>query len=478
MKVPGYSLTLVGSFCVVLACRVEALAQEAELLPSRTAPYYEYVATWPDAISSKVSKKLALKFDTWDKPYANDEGKAVVDQINTWFQEGTAAGLSQDAFRSFDSNHSKVGSVYPQMTMASPIADYRPAHQAIFSDRITFGVQSLGFHTSVFDEAMAIVEFHDRCQILDRVKPSHLKRKVGVDWPIIEASFYRALYESNCLLICPAVWNYQIREDGSHHDNVSFLSPFFLYSLGKSGSDSYLMKPILFAGASLSPELKTRMLRTGTYVPSLLGLFKRQLGEGDLLSLTAHPSAYALPESGPFLRPLVERAHGLTHIPPVTRLRLIGEPNGDLVLASERYLVTAALREGQTLDLEIDLGPSWVDSGQKLVAAEGKILREPDSTETLKAELKKLLVEFTERHPLVEQTRARIKKAQQQQSTLTKVKGHESRWKLRVPWQSMSSTTGLKRTDVVFVANDGTYQGAPAYVSVRHLQHADRWLRE
>ena len=154
-----------------------------------------------------------------------------------------------------------------------------------------------------------------------------------------------------------------------------------------------------------------------------------------------------------------------------------GKPN-DLVLVNERYLITSALREGQTLEMEIDLSDSWTDAGKKLVAAEGKILREPDSTATLKAELKKLLVEFTERHPLVEQTRARIKKAQGQQSTLIRVVGQETRWRLRVPWQPMSTTTGLKRTDVVFVASDGTYQGAPAYVSVRHLQRSDRWLRE
>ncbi len=462
----------------VLACLQGAYAQDADLLPSRSAPYYEYVATWPNAISSKVSKKSPLKFESWDKPYGDDAGKAVVDQINTWFEEGSAAGLSQDAFRSFDSDHSKVGAVYPQMTMAKPVADYRPAQQAIFSERVTFGVQSLGFHTSVFDEAMAIVEFHDRCKILEQVKPSHLKRKVGVERPVIEASFYRALYESNCLLICPAVWNYQVRQDGSHHDNLSFLSPFFLYSLGKSGSDSYLMKPILYAAASLPSDLKTRMLRTGTYVPSLLGLFKGQLGEGDLLKVTAHPSAYALPETGLFLEPLINKVHELKHIPPVTRVSLVGGKSNDLVLANERYLITSALREGQTLELKIDLSDSWTDAGKKLVAAEGKILREPDSTATLKAELKKLLVEFTERHPLVEQTRARIKKAQGQQSTLTRVVGQETRWRLRVPWQPMSTTTGLKRTDVVFVASDGTYQGAPAYVSVRHLQRSDRWLRE
>jgi hypothetical protein len=470
--------TQAASLCYIVASVLAAQAQDTDILPSRAAPYYEYVATWPDAISGKVSKKLPLKYESWDKPYGDEAGKAAVDQINSWFEDGSAAGLSQDAFRSFDSNHSKVGSVYPQMTMAKPIADYRPANEAIYSNRVTFGVQSLGFHKSVFNEAMAIAEFHDRCSILERVKPSHLKRKIGVGRPVVDASFYRALYESNCLLICPAVWNFQVRQDGGYNDNLSFLSPFFLYSVGKSGSDSYLMKPILYAAASFSPELKTRMLRSGTYVPSLLGLFKAQLGGGDLLSAAAHPSAYTLPESGPFLELLINKAHKLKHIPPVTRVRCVGEKPDDLVLVEERYLITSALREGEVLELEIDLSDSWTDVGQKYLAAEGKILREPDGTETLQADLKKLLVEFTERHPLVEQTRARIKKAQKKQSTLAKVAGHESRWRLRVPWQSMCNTTGLKRTDVVFVANDGTYDGAPAYVSVRHLQQSDRWLRE
>ena len=88
------------------------------------------------------------------------------------------------------------------------------------------------------------------------------------------------------------------------------------------------------------------------------------MGGGDLLSAAAHPSAYTLPESGPFLELLINKAHKLKHIPPVTRVRCVGEKPDDLVLVEERYLITSALREGEVLELEIDLSDK-TSSGQK-----------------------------------------------------------------------------------------------------------------
>ena len=72
-------------------------------------PLSNYVIDWPEYISNNVTRKLPLTFASGDKPYANAAGKAMIDQINRWFEEGTAAGLSQDTFRSFDSNHSRIG---------------------------------------------------------------------------------------------------------------------------------------------------------------------------------------------------------------------------------------------------------------------------------------------------------------------------------------------------------------------------------
>jgi hypothetical protein len=220
------------------ACRGACEERSAQLT---SPPLTEYVATWPDGISHKVTSKPPLIFKDWDRPYANDTGKMVMMPINAWFKDGTGAGLTQDMFRSFDNNHSKTAAVYPHLTMADPVMGYQSAKEAVFAKRVTFGVQSLGFHESPFGEPMAIPEYHDRCQILAALDVAHLDRRTGFTSPSLDTSLYRAFYETNFLFIGPAVWNYKIQGNGQHFDNLSFLTLFYLSSVGKSGSDAYLI---------------------------------------------------------------------------------------------------------------------------------------------------------------------------------------------------------------------------------------------
>lgn len=465
-----------------------ALAEESSIFTSR--PLIDYVQSWPAADVDKRPESKPLLFQTWDQPYAHASGEQVVTRINQWYAEGRAAGLYQDGFRSFDDNHSKVGNVYPQLRVATPVPDYNPASERVFKERVTFGVQSLGLHRSPFGEALAIPEFHYRCAILEAVAPGHLQRVVGISKAPGEPELYRALYEGNCLLVRPAVWNYEILSGDAVRDELCFLTPFFLYSVGKSGSDARLLKPILYAAAALPPALKTRMLRTGTYVPSVLGIFKHGVGGGSLRVPQAHVAAYPLPEEAeaaprgvPFLEGLIERAQGLKHIPAVTAMSVSPSADGKEAVLGHgaayfqdfRNLIAVSLGEGQQLDVEIDLSSSWTDVGQQLTSTHAAILREPQSVSELEAALKDLLVDYTERHPLVIQKRAEIAEARSGGgATLTRVSGRLDRWRLKVPWSA--ARQGLKRTDVLFLANDGTYDGAPAYVSVRHLQRGEKWL--
>ncbi|MFT5187673.1 MAG: hypothetical protein ACI957_000688 [Verrucomicrobiales bacterium] len=234
------------------------------------------------------------------------------------------------------------------------------------------------------------------------------------------------------------------------------------------------------------------MLRTGTYTPTLLGLFKNELG-GDLRSPSAHQSAFKLPieadekegiDNALFLEGLVNRAHGLMHTPPVTRmtmnskLRLVFPKGGSekVFFKNHDYLITAARQEGQALEFEMDLSKSRMDEGKSMKGHFAAILREPESGATAEEELKRLLVKYTERHPSVIQLRERISEAKGHRSSLTKVDGKKGHYRLRVAWQKAASAESLKRTDVVFLANDGEYDGAPAYISIRHLQTTDDWL--
>ena len=169
-------------------------------------------------------------------------------RINAWYEEGTAAGLWQDTFRSFDDGHSSLRQVYPQLTFLEAIRTYHDPCGGIFGPRVTVGVQSLGVRDG---GTWAVADYAARSAI----RAAHETGSVN---PVQSQSFYRLLYERNFLLVAPAVGSF-----ADTADRFRFLSPFYLHSVGRSGTDARLLKPLVFAAAALPPDLKTRMLRQG-----------------------------------------------------------------------------------------------------------------------------------------------------------------------------------------------------------------------
>ena len=203
----------------------------------------------------------------------------------------------------------------------------------------------------------------------------------------------------------------------------------------------------------MPPSLETRILRRGLLVPTLMHLFKQHYA-GGLRGDDAHVPAFTLPpearadwgQGAERLSALVDAAHGLTHIPPVARL-------GGVTLGVEdstrpRYAraaysrigphhVAVVLRPGETLDLDFDLSESFVDAGRSIREYSARLLRGPGE--------------------------------------LVKRSGDGARWNLRVAWSPALPGGGL-RTDVVLLVSDGSYDSAPAYVSIKHVQPFERKL--
>ena len=353
-------------------------------------------------------------------------------RINAWYEEGTAAGLWQDTFRSFDDGHSSLRQVYPQLTFLEAIRTYHDPCGGIFGPRVTVGVQSLGVRDG---GTWAVADYAARSAI----RAAHETGSVN---PVQSQSFYRLLYERNFLLVAPAVGSF-----ADTADRFRFLSPFYLHSVGRSGTDARLLKPLVFAAAALPPDLKTRMLRQGLYVPTLLWLFKGQFGSG-IRDESAHRPAYSLPaeawsdsvDQSPFLDGLVETARSLRHIPPVARTVIDARltradyehpPYAEIT----PYGFFGALRRGETVELTVDLRRSWVDKGQSIREYFAELLRGPGSIGFLNPE-----------HSLL---------------------------RFRIPWTSTTDPAGI-RTDVLLLVNDGVHDSAPAYVSVRHLQDSEK----
>lgn len=391
-----------------------------------------HLESWPDSLAAPTGK-MPLFYGKWTRgPYRNPSGERWVAQVNAWYQEGSAAGLTQDTFRSFDRNHSSIRlRGYPQMKHEKPVESLEELLEVVFLPRVTMGVQSYGA------KGKSVIEERSR----KTLRSFYAQEDSGA--PFLRS--YRLCYESNFLFVAPAVGSFAPDKDA-----FAFLSPFYLHSVGASGSDSKLLKPLVFASAALPPDLKTRMLRKGLFVPTLMYLFKSTIA-GDIRSPGAHLPAYALPTEAdddseaptPFLDALLESAHGLTHIPPVARLRMERvsiEAEGDrdydgrAYYEDNTYAFTGALRQGQAFELTVDLRYSWTDEDRPVVGYHTSVLRGEASVESLNEE----------------------------QSVLN----------IRIPWLPTNNKDNL-RTDVLFLVNDGTYDSAPAYLSVRHLHRLD-----
>jgi hypothetical protein len=398
---------------------------------SRFEGFFLYhLAAWPERPQAPAAGP-PLAYDR-SSPYKNASGERWVAKINEWYQDGKAAGLAQDTFRSFDRGHSGIRlSSYPQMHSESAVPSLGSAWENVFLPRVTMGVQSYG------SEGKSVIESQSR-----RVMRAFYESRVA--GPGFQR-FYRAFYENNFLFVAPAVGSFSADADA-----FSFLSPFYLHSIGASGSDSRLLKPLVFASAALPPDLKTRMLRNGLFVPTLMYLFKSNIA-GDIKSPGAHVPAYTLPAEAaddfdgptPFLDGLLNAAHGLTHVPPVCRLRIEsvtieaeeGHDYGrEAYHEQNTYAFTGALREGQTFVLKVDLRYSWTDGNLPIAAYYASVLRGKGTIECLNEE-KSLL-------------------------------------KITIPWAPTDKARDF-RTDVLLLVHDGTCYSAPAYLSVRHINRLD-----
>lgn len=389
------------------------------------------LAAWPERLESKDKPPLTASPPA-SGPNKRSAGREWVERINQWYREGTAAGLSQDTFRSFDNGHSGIPlNNYPQMQSVAPVAAFGSLWENIFLPRVTMGVQSYGV------EGKSVIEDRSR-RMLRAFYESNATR------PAFQRP-YRAFYENNFLFVAPAVGSYK-----AEADTFAFLSPFYVHSIGASGSDSRLLKPLVLASAAFPPELKTRMLRLGLFVPTMMYLFKSSIAD-DIKSPAAHVPAYALPAEAadgfegptPFLDNLLNSAHNLIHIPPVCRMKLLdvaiegGEGHdygGEAYWEDSIYGFTAALREGQSLVLKVDLRYSWTDHNLPIEKYHVSLLRGKGTIEFLNKEKSKLMV--------------------------------------RIPW-SPTDTRRDFRTDILLLVHDGTYYSAPAYISLRHINKLD-----
>jgi len=160
-----------------------------------------------------VTEPEPLKFDFWQGPYQNKSGYDAVARINNWFAAGTAAGLGQDAFRSFDLGHSSIRDFYPQLNRLDPVASYDAECRDVFSPGVTFGVQSLAASADSVGVGLPVIDFNSATEILYHYNRAEYRRLVGAKAPVFTRAFYRQFFESNVLIVSPAVKSFVVGKD-------------------------------------------------------------------------------------------------------------------------------------------------------------------------------------------------------------------------------------------------------------------------
>ena len=423
--------------CLIFMCL--ALLNDSYGQLTRSA----WLNSWPEPEQAEYNA-LPLIYDKYVGPYKNPGGEAIVEWINSQYRSGEAAGLMQDSFRSYCNNHSRLRTeFYPQLRVVTSTNGgnifanllVKP-REFVFNDYVTFGVESHGYSDKQISN-------NGKCSVVEAYTRILVGESEAIDSKnnVNPLSIQEAWYTANFLFTIPALGIMNSKGE----DRALFCSPYILHSIGASGTDSKLIKPIVLAAAALPVALKRRIIKNGLYIPTLMYLFKSYI-TGDLKDSNAHRSAYTLPAEAwneqardvPRLASMIENANSLTHIPPVPNISYLkvelthpSKSRPETFSHQGRLSYLALLHCQQQLKLVIDLSKSWSDlaEGQKIISYYHKLMRGPGS----------------------------VRKLNKEGSLLEIIIG----WK-RLPEFD-------KRTDILILVNDGTYDSSPAYISVNHV---------
>lgn len=454
---------------------------------------------WP--LNVNHLKQSPLAFVNYRGPYLNKGGYDAIKVVNA-----SGGNLKKERFRSYDAlittsgtssgtyrAHSSIlANHFPQLELLKEIP-YKDRtcfpewdrHQNkwinrcsiqqpresefcknIYNPKVNYAVRSLGTSNTTYGSLLNLADFYDKNHIRSRYinsltysdqvsepfSTNLLRRNLRADEG---QEYFKKYYENNVLFVSPSIRSF------SQGDIFTTLTPFIINSDGASGSDSVLLYPIIAASASISPTLKDRILASKTLVPTLMYLFKSSYY--DYEDPNAHhvslkmPSEYldkkldpipgkpvnyqyeiAPSDPAPLLNKIIENAKNLTHIPPIARMKVY-----DVVVTNTgtrdykipnfyedlTYLFKSALRDGENIEFVVDLYDSW--SEKEIKSYHFKLLRG--------------------------------------NAVIEKMNPDGSILKIKIPFQKKDTRLDT-RTDILLYVNDGKYNSAPAYISVKHLQ--------
>ncbi len=273
-----------AEFSPLIKQAIEAISHNSRVTIRRPNP--RKVSEFKAVVDSKNTAwdprlnilKILFGFDS-EKPELDNpiRGKSpAAQQVNKWFQQGTAAGNYGDLYDNRDSGHSTMRHrLLPQFSSVVYGEEAKAAsmHYGLntknFYNTITIGNSSTAWGRNLWRS-------QTRTALTTAGAPALLYLQ----------------YISNHLYFYPEHRDH----DPKHGDVFPVNTPYLITSQGSSGSDQPFLKAVGSILAALKPAVKETLKKAGLVMPAVQMIFRRgQKGietDQDYLSSKAHPSVF------------------------------------------------------------------------------------------------------------------------------------------------------------------------------------------
>lgn len=238
----------------------------------------------------------------------------VQDQLQEWYVQGTASGLSGVLYDNRDGGHSLMRTEsWPQLAAT----EYSDAARAAGVDyglntQILFNAITIGNSSTAFTSGP-----HWRSQ-----------PRLALTSPEGAERLYQ-LYANNHIYVFPENRDHDPASTGGLGDVLPANTPYLLISQGSSGSDRPFLDALASIIAAFPPETTVVLRRHGLVAPSVQMVFRRGLkGVSDrdtYMSAAAHPSVFRAEDID--VARMIGLANGLSSgfVPPMPCLEVVRE---------------------------------------------------------------------------------------------------------------------------------------------------------
>ena len=391
-----------------------------------------------------------------EKPIAMGGGK-VGDLLRQWWKEGTAAGNAGDYYDNRDGDHSPLSlAPYPQLSL------FKYSEQDLKLKKHWAAAREIRPHVTFGNSSTSAPP-----QLGGSNPRSYYVSSFGL-------SFLYQQYTKNNLYIYPEHRDHDPGHnglpppsssgrgaggEGGYGDLYPTNTPYLLISQGSSGSDQPFMRMLPSVLAAFRPDVKAKLIETGTLMPTIQMLFrstnKHLKDPKEYLTGKAHPTVF----EGTWVDELalVQKAHELElkSVPPMVQLRVVEEDKAvhgfdffdtatsEVLTDTPAVIARVHRARRQSQRIVVDAGASFDVNKHKLTYTWVVLRGDPDKIKIVPKKDDQSIAEITIAH-------------------------HERR--PIAPGSAMESN----RVDIGVFVHNGTHYSAPGFVTLCTLDREAR----